>query len=240
MKTNILPIEGKKLKEIKLPECFSEPLREDIILKVYETSKSRPLYAPALFAGKLYSASGKIRHARGKWKTAYGYGISRVPRKIMTRKGSRFYWVGATVASTRGGRAAHPPKLARRKLKINKKEKSKALRAAIAATASREILEKKYPKTKEKIKKIGLPVVFEEKISKLKTKEIYNTIKKIFGTIKILIIKTKKENFKTKISALNVEDISKKESILLLAPGGKPGALAIYTENAIKELEKLR
>jgi hypothetical protein len=35
-------------------------------------------------AGAGYSASGIVRHRRHAWKSAYGKGMSRVPRKIMS------------------------------------------------------------------------------------------------------------------------------------------------------------
>ena len=46
------------------------------------------------------------------------------------------------VASTRGGRQAHPPKLTKTFIKkLNKKENKLALCSAIAATASKELVE---------------------------------------------------------------------------------------------------
>ena len=123
MKAQILNLNGEKEKEIELPIYFSEQVREDLILKVYLALRQnlKHPYAPYLWAGMQHSASGKIRHGRRKWKGAYGYGISRVPRKIMTKRGSRFFWVGATVSSARGGRENHPPKIDIKERKINKK-----------------------------------------------------------------------------------------------------------------------
>ena len=63
-------------KEIELPKLFSSKIREDICQKVYEIEKRWQPYAPYFLAGKLYSASGKIRHQRHRWKTSYGRGIS--------------------------------------------------------------------------------------------------------------------------------------------------------------------
>ena len=110
MKIKIFDTEGKKTKEMELPSFFSERIREDIVAKVLEASKTMHPYSPSLVAGKQHSASGIIRHAIRKWRGAYGKGISRVPRKIMSGRGTQFNWVGAEIASTRGGRRAHPPK----------------------------------------------------------------------------------------------------------------------------------
>jgi len=111
MKARILDTNGKKTKEITLPSFFSHKIRYDLIAKILEAKKTRQPYSPSPVAGNQHSASGKIRHRRHVWKTHYGKGISRIPRKIMTRRGSQFNWVGATIPSTRGGRRAHPPKI---------------------------------------------------------------------------------------------------------------------------------
>ena len=111
MKGYVLDINGKKLRTIDLHSCFSKKIREDIIAKVLEVKKNKQPYAPSPVAGKQHSASGKIRHRRHVWKSGYGKGISRIPRKIISRRGSQFNWIGAEIASTVGGRRAHPPKI---------------------------------------------------------------------------------------------------------------------------------
>jgi len=79
--------------------------------KFWKQKKSQQPYAPSPVAGKQHSASGKIRHRRHVWKSHYGQGISRIPRKSVSRRGDRFNWIGAEISSTRGGRRAHPPKI---------------------------------------------------------------------------------------------------------------------------------
>src|SRR3990167_2640874 len=151
MKTNVLDTEGKKTREIELPGFFSGRIREDIVAKVLEALKTRQPHSPSLVAGKQHSASGIIRHARRKWRGAYGKGISRVPRKIMSNRGSQFNWVVAEIASTRGGRRAHPPKVITmiNTKKINKKEMNIALVSAINATANGKIMAEKYSRIDE-------------------------------------------------------------------------------------------
>lgn len=264
MKAQILTIEGKKGKEIELPNCFNEEIREDLIKRTFLASIVRQPYGNFPLAGKLVSASGKIRHARRKYKTACGYGISRVPRKILTRKGERFYWQGAFIPGTRGGREAHPPKVEKIwTKKINNKEKEKAIASAIAATASTKAIEKRYEKAKELgIEKIKFPIIIESKLFETKKiKEIKELLKKILGPLsqiafpkkqiragkgkirgrykknKGLLIITTKEDLKVK--SLGVDVISvKKLDMKQLAPAGIPGRLTIYTEDAIKELSK--
>lgn len=262
MKTEILDIDGKKTKEIDLPEFFSYPVRKDIISKVLEAKKTMQPYSPSPVAGKQHAASGKIVHRRHVWRSGYGRGMSRIPRKIMTRKGSQFNWVGAEVSATRGGRRAHPPKVISmiNTLKINKKEARTALMAALSATADKKQISSRYERIEEKDLK-RLPIVVEQKITKLKTKELLESMKKILGekifqislkkkevrsgkgksrgrkyksSAGILIVVGKNEKMKTgAFSVKNTENLG----ISDLAEGG-PGRLVVYTEHAIKGLEE--
>ncbi len=261
MKTDFLDINGKKIKEIILGKCFSQEIREDIILKSLEARKRKQPYAPSPVAGNQQSASGKLNHRRHVWKSAYGRAISRVPRKQMSRSGTQFNWVAAAIPSVRGGRRAHPPKILSmmNEKKINKKELKIAVLSAISATASENSLKKKYSNLKDK-KLQRLPIVVEPKLLDLKTKEFLNSLKKILGNLfevsvskkkirsgkgtfrgrkykknlgAILILGNKEESKSNliesrKIKDLNVEDLAK----------GGPGRITIYTQEAIKELEK--
>jgi len=262
MKANVLSIEGKKLKEIELPKIFSYEIREDIISKVLEAKKTTQPYSPSPMAGKRHSASGKIRHRRHVWKTHYGRGISRIPRKIMSRRGSQFSWIGATIPSAVGGRRAHPPKVLSMisKKKINKKEMDIALKSAISATANKKQVFNKYGSLNENDIK-NLPLIVEEKIISLKTKLLIESLKKILGeNLLELAIKKKKvrsgkgklrgrkykrnagllfvigKNEKLKTKSIDNVNVSKL-NINDLAKG-RQGRLTIYTEKAIKNLEE--
>jgi len=260
MKANLLDINGKKVKDIELPKCFTGEVRKDVIAKIVEAKKKRQPYGPSPVAGNQYSASGVLIHQRKVWKSQYGRGISRVPRKIMTAKGSQFNWVGATVPNTRGGRKVHCPKVISmiNDNKINKKELKLALVSALSATTDAKEISKRYVRLKEK-KIDNLPLVVESKITTLKTKELISSLKKILGeqlfelalqkkeirsgkgklrgrkyknNAGILMIVGKDEKIKT--TAFDVNTASK-VGVVDLAKGG-PGRLTLYTEQAIKEL----
>ncbi len=262
MKAHVLDTESKVAKEIELPDFFNQEIRKDIILKVYLASLKKQPHAPYILAGMQHSASGNIRHMRHKWKTAYGYGISRVPRKIHTRRGGRFFWVAATISSARGGRQAHPPKIASmlRDKKINKKEKIRATLSALAATASSDAVNKKYETLKDKNLQLKLPIIFNSDVTKLKAKDLKKLILKVFGsavtcafreksvragrgklrgrkyksTRGLLIVLASDEKMKCKeFEITNVKNLN----IEQLAPGGIPGRLTAYTEKAVDELK---
>ena len=259
MKTKLLDKTGKLKKELDLPKNFSVKIRPDILLKVFEAKKLEKMQPqgskPGSGAG--YSASGIIRHRRHVWKTGYGKGISRVPRKIMSRSGSSFNWVGATVASTVGGRKAHSPKsLKNLTRKINKKEFLIAFNSALSGTIDEKAIEKKYNK------KIESGLVFDSAILDVKTKDFIITMKILFKDNFNKIIKTKsiragrgklrgrkyKSNAgllfvisseeKMKRSGIDVVKV-KELDITNLAPNGVAGRITCYTERAIEEIEKV-
>ncbi len=258
MKANVLNLEGKKLRDINLPKSFSSDIREDIVAKVLEAKKRQQPYAPSLVGGKQHSASGIIRHRRHVWKTHYGHGISRIPRKIVSRRGNRFNWIGAEISSTVGGRRAHPPKVLSmmNKRQINKKELKIAFNSALSATADKKFVSKKYL-TLEKLDK-DVPLIVSS-VEKVKVKELLTKIKKLLGdnlyhiAVKkksvragkgklrgrkyksnagLLIVIGKDEKLKTNaFEVVNVKNLG----VTDLARGGL-GRLTLYTEQAIKYL----
>jgi len=265
MKTHILEIDGKKGKEINLPTAFSSTVRQDIVAKVVEARKTRQPYSPSPVGGKQHSASGKIQHVRHVWKTMQGKGISRVPRKIMSRRGSQFNWVGAEIPNAVGGRRAHPPKIISmiNTKRINKKEMTLALKSALAATADEKLVSNRYERLRDK-KVSGLPLVVEGKIVSLKAKELIASLKKVLGeplfevslkqrsirsgkgklrgrkykkNLGLLLVMGNKEKLKTNlIDVKNVNGLN----VTDLANGGV-GRLTMYTEEAVKEIgEKIK
>jgi large subunit ribosomal protein L4e len=261
MKAQILTQTGKA-GDIEMPEFFSVLIREDIAQKVFETEKRIQPYGPNPESGKHHSASGNLSHSRRLWKTAYGKGISRVPRKIMWRRGDHFYWIGAETSGTRGGRQSHPPKVAhfQRERKINKKEQQIAIKSALASTSNVELLKKRYETLRGQKITINLPLVFDGKILKLKTGDFLEFLNKLFGENMRIVLKEKlqragkgklrnrryKENAglllvignkeECRISGIDVRKISDLE-ISDIFPLGR---LTAYSEEAVKELKQVR
>ena len=262
MKVNMLTLDGKKVKEINLPKCFYSEIREDIVSKVLESKKSQQPYSPSPVGGKQHSASGIIRHRRHVWKTHYGHGISRIPRKIVSARGNRFNWIGAEISSAVGGRRAHPPKILSRvsTKRINKKELRIAFNSALSATANKKFISKRYSSL-EKIDK-EIPIIVSN-FQEIKIKEILFKLKKLLGenlyniAIKKKSIRSGKgtrrgrkyksnagllvvvgKNEKLKTNAFDVINI-KNLGVTDLAKGGL-GRLTLYTESAIKDLEEMK
>ena len=122
---NVLDLNGKNLKQIDVPEQFEGEYNQDLIKRAVmaiQSNKRQP-YGAKPRAGKRYSS--KLSRRRRQYKGSYGHGMSRVPRKVMWRRGMQFGYVGAHAPGTVGGRRAHPPKAEKRwnkKININLKE----------------------------------------------------------------------------------------------------------------------
>ena len=263
MKVDILDSSNSKVGEVKLPLQFDEEIRPDLILRAVLSMQSnrRQKYAASPTAGK--RASAKLSRRRRKYRGSYGIGISRVPRKILTRSGTRMNWVGAFAPGTVGGRRAHPPKTEKiLQKKINEKERLKAIRSAIAATILKDVVAQRghivpnnYPfviddkfeifdKTKkiiDSLNRLGLETEMERVADRVvragKGKSRGRKYRKKSGPL-IVVSKTGKLN----VAASNIPGIDVVEvrslNTELLAPGGKAGRLTLWTSTAINILEK--
>ncbi|HZX12329.1 MAG TPA: 50S ribosomal protein L4 [Candidatus Nanoarchaeia archaeon] len=136
MNTDLYDLQGKKIKTIALPQQFTTEYEPDLIKRsIVAFHHSRKPYGTMYQAG-LVGVSAKISRRRRNYKCSYGHGISRAPRKTLWRRGTQFGWTGSEAPGTVKGRMAHPPKPEKiYTLKINKKERKKALRSALSGIA---------------------------------------------------------------------------------------------------------
>jgi len=257
MKLQILNQEGKKVKEMDTM-LFEEPIRIDLISKILEAEKIKQPFSNTFRAGMDRSASGNVRHLRHAWKSHYGRGMSRIPRKAMSRRGTQFSWVGAIVPFARGGRRAHPPKGATGLTKLNRKEALKALLSTLTYISEPKNIESKYARI-DKVEG-NFPLVIEDKVIELKTKDFLDSLKKILGNLYavaiqeksvragkgkmrgrkykqnaglLLIIGNEEDKKINGIDVLRVNELSVSD----MASGG--ARLTIFSEKAVKELEEL-
>lgn len=175
MKLKILDLEGKEKGNLELPKQFNEELRPILIKRAVQKLQSqRHSYGAHTRAGLRHSA--ELSRRRRKYRGSYGLGISRVPRKILSRSGTRFNWAGAVAPGTVGGRRAHAPKASKIWLKkINKKENRKAIRSAISSTIMPEIVKKNGFRLPT-----NYPFIIDSSVESLKkTKEVKNTLEKM-------------------------------------------------------------
>lgn len=261
MKSAILSVDGKKAGDIELPKQFSETFRPDIIRRAFDAYRSavRQAYGTDHEAGLRTAAKymGK-RSAYGSWANR---GMSRIAR-IRTGSGHMTGTV-RLIPQARKGRAAHGPNAEKIWVKkINAKERKLAIRSAIAATAQKDAVLARNHKFGE-----HFPIVVENKFADIKkSKDVYAVLEKIGllpellraskskvragvgkargrkyrkskGPLVIVAGDAKVANAAKNIPGVEVAQVAKL-NMNLLAPGGQAGRLAIWTEDAIKKMEK--
>ena len=250
---------GTKDGEVELPLVFSTPFRRELIHKAFTNLNSHK-FQPQ---GRHPTAGQDVVADSNDPPT--GQGVSRVAR--MRGGGGGRQGQGGEVASTRGGRQAHPPiveKVIYKKL--NKKENKLALCSAIAATASKDLVASRG----HKIDGIeSFPIIISDDIEKVsKASEITKVLdslnlsqdikrlqsrkprtgkSSLRGRSKkvgksVLFVTKEASNLSKAIGALpGVEARSVKElSVLDLAPGSDPIRLTVYSKSAIEEIGKIK
>ncbi|MFT4312037.1 MAG: 50S ribosomal protein L4 [Candidatus Woesearchaeota archaeon] len=261
MKLDIYNTKNEKTGSIQVPAQFQEPVRQDLISRAVRAIQlnSRQPYGAFELAGKQHST--KLSRRRRKYKGAYGKGISRVPRKTLSRNGSQMYWVGAFAPGTVGGRQAHPPKSDKiLTISINDAERQKAIRCALAATLNKDLVAQrghKLPQT--------YPFVVSDDMESLaKTKDVVEAFKALGfvdeltrssirkvragkGTMRGRRYKTKvgpllvvSDSCQAKLAARNIPGVQiatvTNLNASILAPGSAPGRITLFTESAMKKL----
>jgi len=255
--------EKKKTGERELPAQFSEAYRPDLIKRAVHAvqSKSRQRYGATPEAGMRHST--KVSKRRRDYKTSYGFGISRVARKVLSKRGARMFWVGAFSPQTRGGRRSHPPKAIKiLDHKINIKENKKAIRSALAATMLREVVQLRghkvpadYPfaldshteqlqKTSE-VESLLVKLGFDADLERAREHKVRAGKGKMRGRRyqqKKSILLLVSGDCPLLHAAKNIPGVdvveAKAVNAALLAPGASPGRATLYTEKALELLEK--
>ncbi len=261
MKLPVFDMDGKSTKQIELPSVFSESVRPDLINRAAMAVRSTLFQpkGPTPLAGLQTTAEYVGR--RRAYRTMINIERARLP-KVKLAKG-RFGEV-RIVPQSRGGRPAHPPKVEKILVeRINKKERRKAIRSALAATANPDLVQKRGHRVA-----METPIIVEDSFEKLKkTKEVLSLFDKLKlekelerdRVVKIRVGRGKMRGRRWKkkkgilvVVSKNCQVIKASENIAgvdvslvknlnadLLAPGGQPGRLTLFTESAIKELDKL-
>ena len=261
----VFSMDGASSREIEVPSHFSERVRPDLILRAYNAAMRNRMqpHGTDPMAGKRSSA--KYMGLRKGWGHSYSYGQSRIPRLMLS--GGRRVGEAKIVPQAVGGRRAHPPEAIHvPHEKINDKEKLKAIRSAIAATASGEWVKERGHNVTGVTQ---FPLIVESAFAGItKSKKAIDVLEKLgcgydlaradVRTTRAGKGKMRGRPYKTKKSILVVvgsagADVSRavrnipgvdvarvnQLNAKLLAPGGVPGRLTVWTEDAITQLKGL-
>lgn len=251
--TKIFDLEGKIVGKLRVPHVFKTAIRPEVIKRAVVAIQSHRFQQQGRnpLAGKRRSVEA----------LGAGRGIARVPRLKATGLKAAFA-VGIV-----GGRSAYPPVVEKKIVKeIPKKEKRLALRSALAATASKEIVASRGHIVDE-VRDFPLVVVDEiEEIKKTVEVEkvwlklgVWPDVYRVKESIKERAGKGRKrgrrikhaigpmlviaENRGVAQAARNLPgvDISivNNLNVELLAPGAHPGRLTIWSKSAFEKLDEL-
>ena len=251
MKVQVVNLQNENTGEVELPKVFNTTVRHDVIKRAVialQSTRFQPQGRDPM-AGKRTTAE-----SRGT-----GHGIARVPRL----KGSSRAAFGVSIV---GGHAAFPPLSEKVIVKrINKKEKRLAIRSGIAATAVKELVEKRGHKVQQVEQ---LPIVVSDELESLeKTRDVkeFLTTLELWSDVeradrrKVRAGKGKMRGRKHKkgkgplivvgedngigFAARNLPGVEVTDvyglNAELLAPGAHPGRLVIWTQSAIEQLDEV-
>ncbi len=251
-KIYIYDLTGVIEKEIEKPKIFYFPIRKDIIHKVFVFQQSHRI-----------QPKGRYPYA-GREKSAeffgVGHGMARVPR--IKQGGLR--GTGAIVNMARGGRRPHvttPEKKIYKK--INRKELKLALASAVSATGDKDTVRQRGHIID---KVASFPAIVSNDVEELaRTRELWEILDKmgfiddiyrVKNNVKIvggkagwrgrgrkvrvgplIIYGEDKGVYQAATNIIGVNAISAEEvSVSHLAPGGIPGRLTLWTENALEKM----
>jgi len=248
--TNVYSVNGEVSGQIDVPPVFSTEYRPDIIKKAILASNAnkRQPYGPNERAG--------MRHSVSTW--GKGRGVSRVQRVKGGRKATES-------PNNVSGRRAHPPRPERIwEQKINKKELRMARYSALAATGRADCVKERGHQFDEELSfPIVVEDEFQNIASTSEINFIFDSIgigydvdRAKEGT-KIRAGRGKMRNRRYRVPTsilivvadlsapvfigaknlpgVDVEDVSNLNASIL-APGGDPGRLTIYTASAIAKI----
>ena len=247
MKVQVKALDGTIAGDLELPEVFSEEYRPDLIKKAVISLQStrRQPHGTYPYAG--------INSSAVSWGS--GRGVAQLPR---IKGGSR----AAKIPQARGGRAAHPPVTEKVLVRqINKKEKQKAIRSALAATVSEDLV-----RARGHIFEGEVPVILEDQfedlvrtgdvIAALTAAGVYGDVERAKASRKVragrgkmrgrrykqrksLLIVTGDSQLKAAMNLPGVDVVTTGQlNAELLAPGTQAGRLTVWTQKAILKLEE--
>lgn len=177
MKLAIYNKEAKKVGDVELD--LKSDIRDDLYKKAILAEQSIFTQEKGADpeAGKKNSIT--VSKRRRKFRTTYGRGGSRTPKKAMWRRGTQVRFVGAFAPNTVGGRKAHAPTADKNLIKhVNNKEWLAALKVGVMSSFTPELVKANGQAVPQ-----NYPLVLDDSIENItKTKEFTGILEKLgFG-----------------------------------------------------------
>jgi len=247
MQATVRDLDGEDAGTVDLPEVFETTVRQDLIERAVLAAQAnrKQDYGADEYAGLRTPAESP----------GSGRGMAHVPRQNGEAR---------RVPQAVGGRKAHPPKAEKDQgLDVNDKERKKAVRSAIAATADADLVAERGHEFDEGVE---LPLVVDDEFEDLvKTQEVVSLLKSLgvhedieradenrsvrsgrgktrgrkYKTPKSILFVTSSETGPSKAARnLAGADVATAAEVNAedLAPGAEGGRLTVFTESALEEV----
>jgi len=261
MKKDVYDLSGKVNESIELPGVFEEEFRPDLINRASLALRSHSYQPKGNFPRAGMQTSAFFRGTRHGFRSMNAKALTKVPR-IKEAKGR----IGAVrrVPQAVKGRRAHGPNVFKiLKEKINKKERSKAIRSALGATTDKKLVKKRGHKFEGNVPLI----IIDDFESIKKTKDVKDVLMNL--KLEAEMIRGEQKRVRAGRGTMRGRKYRRKRSVLivtgqdkgilksaknipgvdvclakninadLLAPGGDAGRITIYTKSALVKLGEM-
>lgn len=257
MNADVLSLDGKVKRSIALPSVFAESVKPELILRAALAESSRTLQPQGHSVVAGMQTSAMYHGRRGAYRTGRHMGVAIRPRENL---GGGVQGKVRRIPSSTKGRRAHPHLVEKTLIeRINRKEYQGALASAVSATASTKLLPSHFS--------LHLPIVIADEIESMKkAREVMGVFKNVnlFDYVngerkphirkgvrrstrmriykkKLLLVVGKESSIMKAAGNIPGVDVCEvaKITVNLLAPGGVPGRLTIWSESAVNDINKV-
>jgi large subunit ribosomal protein L4e len=244
---DVYSIDGKKKGIVTIPQVFEEEIKPELILRAVNAENSRRLQPQGHNPMAGMDTTAMYYGAMHSYRTGRHMGIAIRPRQKL---GGGQQGAVRRIPSSTKGRRAHPHRIEKILIEqINRREYSKAIASAVAATIQ--------PNTK-------MPLIVTNDIESIKkTKEMVSVIRNLkldtkldnvnknirkglrrsskrrsFTRAILIVVSKESQGIKSgrNIAGVDICTVDRL-SAGLLAPGGNPGRSVIWSEGAIGNLQ---
>ncbi len=256
---NILNLQGAQKGSVELSDSFSEAIREDLIRRAVIAENTLKLQPQGHYILAGMNTTARYYGTMSSYRSGRHMGIAIRPRQKL---GGGVQGQVRRIPSSVKGKRAHPHKIEKTLIeRINKKEYQKAIRSAISATINSDYVSMKHvtegltlplvvsneiesiKKTKDLIK-ILTTLKLSNDMEKSKSPQIRKGLRRLssrrhFRKSLLIVVNEDKGIVKAARNIPGVDACTLKNlTANLLAPGGEPGRITLWSEDSIKHMHK--
>ncbi len=244
MDADVISIDGKKKGSVALPRVFSERVRPELIRRAVDAENSRRLQPQGHYPLAGMQTTATYYGAMNSYRTGRHMGVAIRPREKL---GGGAQGKVRRIPSAVTGKRAHPHVVEKRLVEnINKREYRLAVASAIAASAHNgvpiiaSIDMDSIKRTKDMLKAIEnvTGIKMAQNKAKLRKGVRRSSRRRIYRKSVLVVVG---KDAPAMLSARNMAGVDactiNRLSVGLLAPGGVPRKIVVWSESAMKSLD---